>query len=173
MNLKNNLFKAVAKKPFKNYETSLKAGDKAPDFTAKDQDGNTITLHELRGKKVVLYFYPNDDTPTCTNEACNLRDNYELLLKKGYLVIGVSENNERSHQKFIKKYKLPFPLIADTDHKVINAYDVWGKKQFMGIKFMGLVRTTFVIDEKGIIEEVITKVKSKEHAGQILKEYKV
>jgi peroxiredoxin Q/BCP len=158
----------VAKKPFKNYETSLKAGDKAPDFSAKDQNGNLVSLKDLRGKKVVLYFYPNDDTPTCTNEACNLRDNYEVLKKQGYEVIGVSENDERSHQKFIKKYKLPFTLIADTDHKVIDAYDVWGKKQFMGIKFMGLVRTTFVINEEGMIEDVITKVKSKEHADQIM-----
>jgi len=156
------------KKPFQNHVSKLKAGDKAPDFSAKDQDGKIISLKDLRGKKIILYFYPNDDTPTCTTESCNLRDNYAVLKKQGYEVIGVSANDERSHQKFIKKYALPFTLIADTDHKVIDAYDVWGKKQFMGVRFMGLVRTTFVIDEKGMIEEVITKVKSKEHAQQII-----
>ena len=156
-------------KLFKNHETSLKAGDKAPGFSAKDQNGKMISLSDYRGKKLVLYFYPNDDTPTCTNEACNLRDKYEYMKKQGYEVVGVSANDERSHQKFIKKSELPFTLIADTDHKVIDVYDVWGKKQFMGVRFMGIVRTTFVIDEKGIIEEVITKVKSKEHTEQIMK----
>lgn len=141
---------------------------KAPDFKGKDQDGNTVSLKELRGKKVVLFFYPKDNTPTCTVEACNLRDNYAELKKKGYVVIGISADDERSHQKFINKHKLPYTLIADTDMKIIRAYDVWGRKKFMGREFDGIVRTTFVIDEQGKIEKVITRVKSKDHAGQIL-----
>lgn len=151
-----------------NYVTELKAGQKAPDFKGKDQDGNVVSLKDFKGKKLVLYFYPHDDTPTCTNEACNLRDNYALLKKEGYAVLGVSEDNEKKHTKFIQKYNLPFPLLADVDHKIIKAYDVWGEKKFMGKIFDGLVRTTFLIDEKGEIERVITDVKSKEHAAQIL-----
>lgn len=150
------------------HETSLKEGMKAPDFKGKDQDGNTVSLKELKGKKVVLFFYPKDNTPTCTVEACNLRDNYAELKKKGYVVIGISADDERSHQKFINKHKLPYTLIADTDMKIIRAYDVWGRKKFMGREFDGIVRTTFVIDEQGKIEKVITRVKSKDHAGQIL-----
>ena len=147
--------------------TSLKEGMTAPDFKAKDQDGNIVSLKELRGKKVVLYFYPKDNTPTCTVEACNLRDNYAKLKKKGYVVIGISADDEKSHRKFIEKHKLPFNLLADTDKEIIKAYDVWGRKKFMGREFDGIIRTTFVIDEKGKIEKVITKVKSKEHTEQI------
>jgi len=159
----------MGKETFKNHVTHLKAGDKAPDFSAKDQNGNIVSLKDLKGKKIVLYFYPKDNTATCTTESCNLRDNYEYMKKQGYEVIGVSADDERSHQKFIKKYNLPFTLLADTDKKVINDYGVWGRKQFMGIRFDGIARTTFVIDEKGIIEEVISQVKSKEHTKQILK----
>lgn len=151
------------------HKTRLKTGDKAPAFKAKDQDGNEISLSSFAGKKLVLYFYPKDDTPGCTAESCNLRDNYNVLLKKGYAVVGVSANNEKDHKKFIKKYSLPFPLIADTEKEVCNAYGVWGKKKFMGREFMGIVRTTFVISEKGIIEEVIEKVDTENHAKQILK----
>lgn len=158
-----------------NHTTSLKAGDKAPDFKAKDQNGKIVSLKDIlvktplgSGKKLILYFYPKDDTPTCTNEACNLRDNFSSLKKKGYTIIGVSADEEKKHLKFIKKYDLPFQLLADTDMKVIKAYDIWGTKQFMGRIYDGINRTTFVIDEKGIIEKVITDVKSKEHTEQIL-----
>jgi thioredoxin-dependent peroxiredoxin len=148
--------------------TSLKEGMKAPAFKAKDQDGNTVSLKDLKGKKVVLYFYPADDTPTCTNEACNLRDNHAKLKRAGYIVIGVSPDTEKKHKKFIDKYKLPFTLLVDPDLEIIKAYDVWGKKKFMGREFDGVIRTTFVIDETGVIEKVITKVKSREHTEQIL-----
>jgi thioredoxin-dependent peroxiredoxin len=152
------------------HESSLKVGDKAPDFNAVDQDGKQIALKDLRGKKVVLFFYPKDDTPGCTKEACNLRDNYSSLKKKGYVILGVSGDSEKSHQKFKEKYKLPFPLIADPDHKVIDSYDVWGRKKFMGREYDGLVRTTFVIDEKGKIEKVINNVKTADHTEQILED---
>ena len=151
-----------------NHTTGLKAGDKAPDFKGKDQNGEVVSLKNFEGKKLVLYFYPKDDTPTCTNEACNLRDNYAVLKKKGYAIVGVSADEEKKHLKFIKKYDLPFQLLADTDLKVIKAYDVWGEKQFMGRIFDGINRTTFIIDEKGTIEKVITDVKSKNHTEQIL-----
>jgi peroxiredoxin Q/BCP len=151
-----------------NHVTRLKVGDKAPDFKAKDQDGKNISLKDFAGKKLVLYFYPKDDTPSCTNEACNLRDNFSGLKKKGYAIVGVSADEEKKHKKFIAKYDLPFPLIADTDKKVIDAYDVWGEKFFMGRTFDGIVRTTFVINEKGKIEKVITDVKTKNHTEQIL-----
>jgi thioredoxin-dependent peroxiredoxin len=151
-----------------NHSTSLKVGDKAPDFSGTDQDGKTLSLKDLKGKKVVLFFYPKDDTPGCTTEACNLRDNYSAFKKKGYTLIGVSADSETKHKKFIKKYELPFPLIADVDHIIIKAYDVWGRKQFMGREFDGIVRTTFVIDEKGVLEKVITNVKTKEHSSQII-----
>lgn len=147
----------------------LKVGDKAPKIKAKDENGEEIALEQFKGKKVVLYFYPKDNTPGCTNQACNLRDNYQELLKQGYIVIGVSADTERKHQNFIKKFNLPFPLIADTDMKVINDYGVWGLKKFMGREFMGIIRTTFVISEKGIIEEIIEKVDTKNHTEQILK----
>ena len=152
----------------KNHITSLKEGDKAPDFKAKDQNGKIVSLKEFAGKKLVLYFYPKDNTPTCTVEACNLRDNYSALKKKGYAIIGVSADEEKKHIKFIEKFDLPFPLLSDVDMKVIKAYDIWGKKQFMGRIFDGINRTTFVIDEKGKIEKVITDVKSKNHTEQIL-----
>jgi thioredoxin-dependent peroxiredoxin len=153
-----------------NHITHLKVGDKAPDFKAKDQNGDPISLKDFKGKKLVLYFYPKDDTPSCTNEACNLRDNYNALKKKGYAIIGVSADEEKKHKKFIAKYDLPFPLVADTDKKVIGVYDVWGEKKFMGRVFDGIVRTTFVISEKGKIEKVITDVKTKNHTEQILEQ---
>ncbi len=148
--------------------TKLKPGDKAPDFNGIDQDGNPISLHDFKGYKLVLYFYPKDSTPGCTSQACNLRDNYDLLLEKGYKVVGVSADSEKSHKKFIEKNNLPFPLIADTDKEVLKAYDVYGPKKFMGREFMGIHRTTFVIDEEGVITEVITKVKTKDHVNQIV-----
>ncbi|HBH22127.1 MAG TPA: thioredoxin-dependent thiol peroxidase [Cytophagales bacterium] len=146
----------------------LNTGDKAPDFNAKDQNGESISLSDFKGKKLVLYFYPKDNTPGCTAEACNLRDNYEALQKAGYEVVGVSQDDEKSHQKFIDKQSLPFRLIADTDHKVHEAYGTWGEKSMYGKKYMGTLRTTFLIDENGVIEEVIQKVKTKDHTAQIL-----
>ncbi len=148
---------------------TLKPGDKAPAFSSKDQDGNTITLDNFKGSKLVIYFYPKDNTPGCTSQACNLRDNYEALLNSGYKVVGVSADSEQSHQKFIAKYELPFPLIADTDKEVLKAYGVWGPKKFMGKTYDGIHRTTFVIDEDGIITEVINKVDTKNHTAQIIR----
>lgn len=147
----------------------LQKGDKAPDFKGTDENGKIITLSHFKGKKLVLYFYPKDQTPGCTAEACDLRDHYPLLLKQGYDVIGISADDEKSHQKFIEKNKLPFSLIADTDKKIIMAYGVWGLKKFMGKEYEGILRTTFIIDEEGIIEEVITKVDTKNHTSQIIK----
>ncbi len=148
---------------------SLQKGDRAPAFEAVDQSGNLIRLSDFAGKKVVLYFYPKDDTPGCTAQACNLRDNYEALLSSGFVVLGVSVDDEKSHQKFARKYELPFPLLADTDHKIVEAYGVWVEKNMYGRQYMGTARTTFVIDESGIITEVIQKVDTKEHTSQILK----
>lgn len=148
--------------------TTLQKGDKAPDFSAADQDGKTHTLNDYKGKKLVVFFYPKADTPTCTTEACNLRDNYHSFVAKGYSILGVSADNAKKQAKFREKYSLPFPLIADEDKTVINAFGVWGPKKFMGRLFDGIHRTTFVIDENGVIEEVITDVKSKQHAMQIL-----
>lgn len=145
----------------------LKPGDQAPDFTGKDQNGNAIGLNDFKGKKLVLYFYPKDSTPGCTAQACNLRDNYDELLSRGYQVVGVSADSEKSHQKFIEKHNLPFPLIADTDKEILKAYGVWGPKKFMGREFDGIHRTTFVIDEKGVISEIIEKVDTKAHFSQI------
>lgn len=150
--------------------TTLKAGDKAPDFKGKDQNGNDIALADFKGNKLVIYFYPKDSTPGCTSQACDLRDNYDMLLSKGYKVLGVSADSEKSHQKFIEKNNLPFPLLADTEKEVIKAFGVWGPKKFMGKTYDGIHRTTFVIDENGVIEEVIDKVKTKEHTGQIVKD---
>ncbi|WP_339814107.1 thioredoxin-dependent thiol peroxidase [uncultured Imperialibacter sp.] len=147
---------------------ALKAGDKAPDFEVSDQNGKTVKLSDFQGKKVVLYFYPQDNTPTCTVEACNLRDNYSALKAKGYEVLGVSPDSAKKHTNFIKKFSLPFTLLADTDNKIIESYGLWAEKQMFGKKYMGVLRTTFLIDEKGIIERVIDDVKSKEHAEQIL-----
>lgn len=148
--------------------TTLKAGDKAPDFSGVNEDGKTVALSDYKGKKLVLYFYPKDMTPGCTTQSCNLRDNYQALLKQGYEVLGVSADSSKRHRKFIDKYELPFSLLADEDHTVINAYGVWGPKKFMGREFDGIHRTTFVIDENGVIEEVIGKVKTKDHTNQIL-----
>jgi peroxiredoxin Q/BCP len=146
----------------------LKAGDQAPAFEAVDQFGKKISLSDYKGKKLILYFYPKDNTPGCNAEACNLRDNHDFLNKKGYDVVGVSADDTKSHMKFTEKFELPFRLIPDTDKKVINAYGVWGPKKFMGREYDGIHRTTFLIDENGIIEEVITKVKTKEHSEQII-----
>jgi len=149
--------------------THLKVGDKAPNFSGIDQNGKSIELSQLAGKKVVLYFYPKDSTPGCTAQACDLRDNYQMLLSKGYTVLGVSADSQKSHQKFIEKHNLPFPLIADTEKEIIKAFGVWSPKKFMGRTFDGIHRTTFIIDEQGMIEEIIDKVKTKEHASQIVK----
>lgn len=146
----------------------LKAGDKAPDFTTTDQDGNTVKLSALRGRKVVLYFYPRDMTPGCTAEACNLRDNYRALTRAGYEVLGISTDSEKSHQKFIAKEHLPFRLLSDADKTVHNLYGTWIEKSLYGRKYMGTARKTFVIDEKGTIEYVIDKVDTRDHAAQIL-----
>lgn len=149
--------------------THLQVGQKAPAFSAKDQDGNTVSLKEFRGRKLLLYFYPEDDTPTCTTQACNLRDNYGLLKKSGYEVVGISPNDVISHQKFQAKFKLPFTLLADPQHTIINKYGVWGEKKLYGRTYDGLHRTTFVIDEKGVIEKIILRPRSKVHAAEILK----
>lgn len=148
--------------------TTLKVGDKAPDFTSKDQNGNTISLWDFKGKKLVLFFYPKADTPGCTAEACNLNDNLETFKSKNYEIVGVSADDQKKQTKFKEKYNLDYPLIADDSKEVINAYGVWGPKKFMGREFDGIHRTTFVIDENGIIEDVITNVKTKAHAEQIL-----
>jgi peroxiredoxin Q/BCP len=147
---------------------SLSIRDTAPDFTSADQQGNPVRLSDYRGKKVVLYFYPKDDTPGCTAQACSLRDNYADLRAAGYEVVGVSVDDAKAHQKFKTKYDLPFTLVADTDKQVVEAYDVWKEKSMYGRKFMGIVRTTFLIDERGIITDIIEKVDTKEHAKQIL-----
>ncbi|PCH94833.1 MAG: thioredoxin-dependent thiol peroxidase [Bacteroidetes bacterium] len=152
--------------------THLKIGDKAPDFQSVDQEGNPVNLKDFAGKKVILYFYPRDNTPGCTVESCNLRDNYAGLMEKGYEVIGVSADTEKSHRRFIKLFKLPFTLLADTDKKVIEAYGIWGEKKFMGRTYDGIHRTTFVISEDGTIEDIITKVKTKSHTAQILENAK-
>jgi thioredoxin-dependent peroxiredoxin len=147
---------------------TLKEGNKAPLFTAKDQVGNKVSLGDYKGKKVVLYFYPQDSTSTCTVQACNLRDNYKELTEKGIVVLGVSPDDAASHNKFIEKHKLPFTLLVDTEHKILNKYGVWGEKQMFGNKYMGVHRTTFLIDEKGVIEKIFLKPKSKIQAEEIL-----
>lgn len=154
---------------FTPHITSLKPGMPAPYFEGIDQNGNKITSNDLLGRKYVLYFYPKDDTPGCTKEACNIRDNYQKFLDAGYTVYGVSADSIESHKKFIEKYQLPFSLISDTEKNIIRAYDVWGKKQFMGKIHEGIIRTTFVIDENGTISDVITKVEVENHTEQILK----
>jgi peroxiredoxin Q/BCP len=148
---------------------TLKEGDKAPGFKAIDQDGKTISLSDYKGKKLVLYFYPEADTPTCTIESCNLRDNYGLLLKNGLSVVGVSPDDSKKQKKFEEKYGLPFPLIADTGHDLLEKYGVWDQKKLFGHEYMGVLRTTFVIDEKGIIIKIFTRPKNKAHAEEILK----
>lgn len=147
---------------------TLREGDKAPLFSGKDQNGNKISLAACKGKKVALYFYPEDDTPTCTIQACNLRDNYALLKKHGFEVIGVSPDDEKKHKKFEAKFNLPFTLIADTSHVILEKYGVWDQKQMFGHKYMGVLRTTFVIDEKGIIRKIFLRPKNKAHAEEIV-----
>lgn len=149
---------------------ALQVGDKAPDFTVNDQDGKPVKLSDLKGKKVVLYFYPKDMTPGCTAEACSLRDNYRAMQKQGYEVLGVSTDNEKSHRKFIEKEKLPFRLLADTQKIIHGAYGTWVEKSMYGRQYMGTARITFVIDENGVISEIIGKVDTKNHADQILKQ---
>lgn len=150
--------------------THLKVGDKAPNFEGLDQNGNRITMDDFEGQKIALYFYPKDNTPGCTKQACNLRDNYPELQSNNYAVVGVSADSTNSHKKFEQKYNLPFPLIADTDKKIINEYGVWGEKKFMGRKFDGIHRVTFIIDENRNIENIIDRVKTKDHTAQILAE---
>ena len=148
--------------------TNLKEGTKAPAFKGTDQDGNSIALKDYLGHKVVIFFYPHDNTPGCTAQACNMRDNYELLVKQGFRIMGISTDTVKSHKKFEQKYSLPFPLIADEDNKIVEKYGVWGEKKFMGRTFDGTHRTTFLIDEKGKIRKIITKVNTKDHAQQVL-----
>lgn len=147
---------------------ALKKGDTAPDFTVNDQDGKPVSLSDYKGKKVVLYFYPKDNTPGCTAESCNLRDNYSELQDKGYEVLGVSTDSEKSHQNFIAKQQLPFDLLADTEKQIHEKYGTWVEKSMYGRKYMGTARVTFIIDENGKIEEIIEKVKTKDHTAQIL-----
>lgn len=146
----------------------LQVGDRVPDFISKDQDGTIIKLSDYAGKKLVVFFYPRANTPGCTAEACNLRDNYTELKAAGYELLGVSEDTSKKQSNFKNKYDLPFPLLADEDHTVIDAFGVWGPKKFMGREFEGILRTTFIVDEEGVIEKVIEKVKTKDHASQLL-----
>ncbi|MCC5938216.1 MAG: thioredoxin-dependent thiol peroxidase [Lunatimonas sp.] len=147
---------------------AIEVGQQAPEFETKDQNGNTVRLSDFKGKKVILYFYPKDNTPGCTTQACDLRDNYEALQKAGYVVLGVSSDSQKSHQKFIEKYELPFTLLADEDKSVHEKYGTWVEKSMYGRKYMGTARTTFVIDEEGKISQIIDKVKTKEHTNQII-----
>ena len=149
----------------------LKEGDKAPDFTSTDQDGNKVKLSDYKGKRVVLYFYPKDDTPGCTKEACSFRDADQTFAEKGIKVFGVSTDDEKSHQKFISKFQLPFDLIADTDKKIVEIYGVWGEKSMYGKKYMGTFRKTFLIDEAGKIAHIFDKVNVAEHADEVLKAF--
>lgn len=151
--------------------TPLKPGDKAPSFLSKDQNGNQISLEGFRGKKIILYFYPKDNTPGCTAEACSLRDGYNDLTEAGFAVVGVSPDSEKSHQNFSNKYDLQFHLIADTEKELLKKYGAWGEKQMYGKTYEGVIRTTFVISEDGVIEHVIPKVNTKEHAAQIIALY--
>jgi peroxiredoxin Q/BCP len=150
--------------------TQLLKGARAPLFKGKDQDGKWVSLEDFKGKKVILYFYPKDDTPGCTAEACNLRDNYDDLLSRGFAIIGVSPDSENSHEKFKTRYELPFSLIADPETKIIQAYNAWGEKNMYGKKYMGVLRTTYVIDETGNILKIISKVNTGDHTQQILEE---
>lgn len=153
--------------------TQLTEGQKAPAFKGRDQNGKAVSLSDFTGKKVVLFFYPEDDTPTCTVQACNLRDNYSLLKKHGWAVLGVSPDDEKKHKKFEAKYDLPFTLIADPDHSIIDKYGVWGEKQLYGRQYMGLHRTTFLIDEKGVIKKVFLRPKNKQHAEEIMQTWQL
>ena len=156
------------KEKFQKHKSSLKAGDTAPLFKGQDQFGDVIKLKDFIGKKVILFFYPMDDTPGCTTQSCNLRDHYNHLTKQGFVVLGISPDGEKSHAKFAKKFKLPFSLIADEKKEIIKAYDVWGKKKIFGITYKGLIRTTFIIDEAGKIEGVIDNVDTANHSAQVL-----
>ncbi|MFW5822601.1 MAG: thioredoxin-dependent thiol peroxidase [Tangfeifania sp.] len=149
--------------------TKLKVGDKAPDFEGINQDGEKVALNDFAGKKLILYFYPKDNTPGCTAESCNLNDNYSSWLEKGYEVLGVSPDSVKSHQNFRNKYNLKFDLIADTEKEILQKYGAWGEKNMYGKKYMGVLRTTFIIDENGVIEEIFEKVKTKDHTNQISK----
>lgn len=153
--------------------TQLTEGQKAPAFKGRDQNGKAVSLSDFTGKKVVLFFYPEDDTPTCTVQACNLRDNYSLLKKHGWAVLGVSPDDEKKHKKFEAKYDLPFTLIADPDHSIIDKYGVWGEKQLYGRQYMGLHRTTFLIDEKGMIRKIFLRPKNKQHAEEIIQTWQL
>ncbi|RZK50486.1 MAG: thioredoxin-dependent thiol peroxidase [Pedobacter sp.] len=146
----------------------LKVGDKAPAFQGIDQNGNTVSLDKFKGQKLILYFYPKDNTPGCTAEACDFRDQYQSLLAKGFAVVGVSADSEKSHAKFSNKFNLPFPLIADTEHQVLNAYEAYGEKKLYGKTYMGVIRKTFVINSEGVIEQIIEKVDTKAPSAQIL-----
>jgi peroxiredoxin Q/BCP len=148
--------------------SELKEGQKAPDFTSKDQNGNTVSLSQFAGQKVVLYFYPKDDTPGCTAEACDFRDNYQGLTAQGIVVLGVSVDDEKSHKKFVTKHNLPFTLLADTNQEIVTAYGVWGEKNMYGKTYMGTIRTTFIIDEQGIISHIIKKVDTQNSTAQVL-----
>ncbi|MCH2223583.1 MAG: thioredoxin-dependent thiol peroxidase [Crocinitomicaceae bacterium] len=147
----------------------LKVGDKAPQFTSKDQNGTPVSLSDYSGKRVVIYFYPKDNTPGCTTQACNLRDNYDSIQEEGIVILGVSADDEKKHQKFIAKFDLPFPLLADTEKDLLNLYGVWGEKKFMGKIYDGIHRTTFLLDEAHTIVGIIEKPKTKEHAQEVLK----
>lgn len=149
---------------------TLKKGDKVPNFEVNDQDGNPISLSDYKGKRLIVFFYPKASTPGCTAEACNLRDNYKELQSQGYEILGVSADSEKRQTNFKNKYEFPFPLLADEDKQVINAFGVWGEKKFMGKTYDGIHRKTFIIDQKGVVERVIDKVKTKDHAAQILEE---
>ncbi|MFN5183551.1 MAG: thioredoxin-dependent thiol peroxidase [Bacteroidota bacterium] len=155
----------------KKHSTSLKPGDKAPDFKGIDQNEKKVSLKDFKGKKLILYFYPKDNTPGCTMQGCNLRDNFSSLKNKGFEVVGVSADNLASHKKFAERFKLPYSLLADEEHKIIKAYDVWGKKSLFGVSFNGILRATFLISENGIIEEIIDNVKTNNHSAQIIEFY--
>ncbi|HEY4154921.1 MAG TPA: thioredoxin-dependent thiol peroxidase [Puia sp.] len=148
--------------------TNLKAGDKAPVFSGKDQNGKKVSLSDYKGRRVIIYFYPQDDTPTCTIEACNLRDNYSMLKKEGFVILGISPDSEKSHKKFAAKFDLPFTLIADPEHAIIDKYGVWGEKQLFGREYMGVLRSTFLVDEHGMIRKIFEKPKNSAHAEEII-----
>ena len=151
--------------------THLSKGDKAPEFSVKDQNGEEVQLNDFKGKKLVIYFYPKDMTPGCTNQACNIRDNYDQLKKEGIEILGVSADDEKRHQKFIDKHELPFTLLADTDKKMINDFGIWGEKKFMGKVYDGIHRTTFLVNEDGTIHDIIKKPKTKAHSEEILESF--
>ncbi len=163
---------ATKKSTLKYAGVTVKEGDKAPAFTGIDQNGKKVSLADYKGKKIVLYFYPQDDTPTCTIQACNLRDNFGLLKKNGFAVMGISPDDASMHKKFEQKFDLPFVLVADTSHAILEKYGVWGEKQMFGNKYMGVYRTTFLIDEKGIVRKIFLRPKNKTHAEEIIAAWK-